>query len=385
MTGPVGAGEWRRRLVWPMAVVLFGIGAYALLHHQRSGLVDFVVPRTAAIRALAHEPLYRADDGHYQYKYLPAFALVMVPFTWPPQPVAEAMWFALTIAMTWALVRLSIRALPDRRKSLQALVWLTLLLNGKFLVKEIGFGQFNLPLGLCLIGAVVAAQRGRPAWAGALVGAGVFIKPYALVLAPWLLVTQGVRSIAALSGVVAAGLLLPMVSYGWAGNLTLLREWYRTVTETTEPNLLVFENVSFASMWAKWIGPQAIAARLALATSAAAFLAGFGLLRRRRTVGEPAYLECAFFFVLIPLLSPQGWDYVLVLAMPAYMLLVDRWADSPVGWRAVAAAGFALTSFAIYDVFGRTLYFFLMGWGAQTIGAILIAAALVRLRWRALA
>lgn len=385
VTGRHGKREVSRRLVWPLAVLLFGIGAYALLLHQRSGLVDFVVPRTAAFRALAHEPLYRVDDGHYQYKYLPAFALVMIPFTWPPHRVAEATWFALTIGMTWAFVRLSIRALPDRRKSVQALVWLTLLLNGKFLVKELAFGQFNLPLGLLLMGAVIAAQRGRPAWAGALVGAGVFIKPYALVLAPWLLVTQGARSMAALAGVVAAGLLLPVVSYGWSGNLALLRDWYRTVTETTAPNLLVLENVSFASMWAKWIGQEAIAARLALATSAVAFLAGFALLLRRRHVGEASYLECAFFFVLIPLLSPQGWDYVLLLAMPAYMLLVDRWADSPIAWRAVAVAGFVLTSFAIYDVFGRTLYFFLMELGAQSVGAILIAAALMRMRWRALA
>jgi hypothetical protein len=368
--------------MWPLVVIVFSVFAYALLLHQRAGLVDFAVPRTAAFRALAHEQLYRPDDGHFQYKYLPAFALVMIPFTWPSKEVAEATWFALTIAMTWALVRLSIRALPDRRASVKALVWLTLLLNGKFLVKELAFGQFNLPLGLLLIGAVIAAQRRQPFLAGALVGAGVFIKPYALVLAPWLVVTQGTRSLAAMAGVLGAGLLLPAVTYGWSGNIALLRDWYRTVTETTAPNLMVFENVSFASMWAKWIGQGAAAARLALATAAAAFITGFALLIRRRRAGEPNYLECAYFFVLIPLLSPQGWDYVLLLAMPAYVLLVDRWADSSVAWRAVAATGFALTSFTIYDVFGRTLYFFLMSWGAQTIGAMLIGAALIRMRWR---
>ena len=41
-------------------------------------------------------------------------------------------------------------------------------------------------------------------------------------------------------------LLAPVVVYGWSGNLGLLREWYRTVTETTTPNLLVGENISFA-------------------------------------------------------------------------------------------------------------------------------------------
>jgi hypothetical protein len=372
--------------VWPLVVAIFAVCAYALLLYKREeGLVDFVVPRTAAARALAHEPLYRAEDGHYQYKYLPAFAFVMIPFTWPPEEAAEAMWFALTIAMTWALVRLSLRALPDRRLSEQRLVWLTLLLNGKFLVKELAFGQFNLPLALLLVGALIAAQRKRASLAGALAGAAVFVKPYALVLAPWLVVTQGPRALAGLAAAGIAGLAVPITTYGWDGNVALLHDWYEHVTATTAPNLLVFENISFASMWAKWIGPGSAASRLAVATSALAFVAGFALLWRRRAVREPAYLECAFFFLLIPLLSPQGWDYVLVVAMPAYMLIVDRWRDSPALWRAVALAGCILTSFAIYDVFGRALYFKLMGWGAQSVGALLLGAALMRMRWRGVA
>ena len=60
---------------------------------------------------------------------------------------------------------------------------------------------------------------------------------------------------------------------------------------------------------------------------------------RRRQVAEPNYLEAAYFFVLIPLLSPQGWDYVLLIGLPAYMCLVDRWRDLSPGWRAVALDG----------------------------------------------
>jgi hypothetical protein len=38
---------------------------------------------------------------------------------------------------------------------------------------------------------------------------------------------------------IAAGLLLPALAYGWTGNLDQLRVWYRTVTDTNAPNLLV--------------------------------------------------------------------------------------------------------------------------------------------------
>jgi Glycosyltransferase family 87 len=268
---------------------------------------------------------------------------------------------------------------------MQPLVWLTLLLNGKFLIKELAFGQFNLPLALLLIGAVIAAQRQRPALAGLFVGIGVFVKPYALVLLPWLVWTQGWPALAAFGGVVAGGLALPASVYGWNGNLALLHEWYRTVTDTTAPNLLVGENISFATMWSKWLGPGAAASALAAATASAALgLGGLVLLKRRR-VPAPDYLDCAFFFVLIPLLSPQGWDYVLLLALPAYMCLVDRWSDSSAAWRAVAMAGFVLTSFTIYDLLRRDLYFHLLALSGESVGAILLAVCVARLRWRALA
>ena len=38
---------------------------------------------------------------------------------------------------------------------------------------------------------------------------------------------------------------------------------------------------------------------------------------------------------VVPLLSPQGWDYVLILATPALAIVLDRWAETPRAWRAV--------------------------------------------------
>ena len=289
------------------------------------------------------------------------------------------------VAMAWAFVRLSLAALPDRRRSAQPLVWLTLLLTGKFLVRELAMGQFNLPLALLLLGAVIAAQRGERFSAGAFVGAGVFVKPYALVLVPWLAWTLGWRPFVAFGLVLAGGLLLPAATYGWNGNLTLLHEWYRTVTETTAPNLLTPENISFASMWAKWIGPGPAAEGLALASAVGAVVAGLFVMSRRQHVAEPNYLEGAYFLTLVPLLSPQGWDYVLVLALPAYMCLVDRWRDLSPAWRAAALVGFFLTSFTIFDLLRRPLYTLLMQSAAVSLGAVLVAACLVHLRWRAVA
>jgi hypothetical protein len=374
-----------RLFVGPVVFVLIVVGLYLLVRSKRAELVDFRVPRTAAMRFLAHEPLYRPEDGHYQYKYLPAFALAMVPFTWMPKEAAELTWFALTVAMTWALLRLSLAVLPDRRLAATTLVWLTLLLNGKFLVKELAFGQFNLPVALLSLCAVVAAQHGWVMAAGALVAAGVFVKPYALVLVPWLAWRLGWRPFVPFGLVLASGLALPAAFYGWYGNLTLLYEWYRGVIQTTGPNLMAFENISFASGWAKWITPGPTAAVIALASALASVAAGTVLMSWSRRVPDPHYLDVAYFLLLVPLLSPQGWDYVLVIALPAYMCLVDRWRELAPNWRAVALTGFFFTSFTIFDLLGRRLYTHLMQLAVVTIGAVLIAICLIHLRSRALA
>jgi len=372
-------------IVHAVLFVLVVASAYGLVRLKRAELVDFAVPRTAAVRFLAHEPLYRPNDGHYQYKYLPAFAQLMVPFTWVSKTAGEVVWFALTAAMAAAFVRLSLIALPDRRLSSKVLVWLTVLLTGKFFVKELAFGQFNLPVGLLMLGAVIAMQRGRGLTAGAAIAAGVFVKPYTLVLVPWLARTCGWRPFAPFTLVMAAGLILPAFAYGWDGNVTLLHEWYRTVTDTTGPNLLGADNISFASMWAKWIGPGPLAGALALGSAVTAMAGGGAVMLWRRQVAEPNYLEVAYFCVLIPLLSPQGWDYVLLLGLPGYMVLVDRWRDLSTGWRTVALTGFFLTSFMIFDLLRRTLYLRLVELAAVSVGAVLIAACLIHLRWKAVA
>ena len=373
----------RLGLLWrPLIFVLIVVSLYGILRSQRSGLVDFPVPRLAAERFLAHESLYVPEDGHYQYKYFPAFALLMVPFTWMPKQAGEVVWFTLTVAMAWLLLHVSVAALPDRRRAARTLFWLALLLTTKFLVKELGFGNFNLPLALLLVGAVIAAQRGSVMTAGALVAAAVFVKPYALVLVPWIAWRLGWRALIVFGLVLAGGLVLPAAFYGWQGNVTLLKSWYAVVTETTAPNLMSAENISFASMWAKWIGPRPAAAALALATTIVALAAGLVLMWRSRNVREPYYLEVGYFLVLVPLISPQGWDYVLLIATPAYVLLLDRWRDLSPAWRVAALVGIMLTSFTVFDILRRPLYTFLMHWAAASVGAILIAICLIRLRSR---
>jgi hypothetical protein len=370
--------------LWPVVIGLLALLFYIGVRHKRD-LVDFKVYETAASRALRAEPLYRAEDGHWQFKYLPAFALLMAPFAKMPPEVADLIWFALSVALLVVFLRVSARELPDTRLTESGLMWLTVLLLGKCFVKELILGQTNLLLGVILMGALITARRKQPAMAGSLVGLAVFIKPYALILVPWLALVLGIPALASFAVVLAAGLALPIVIYGWRGNLDIVASWYRTVTDTTAPNLLFPENISIGTMWAKWIGPTCTARALAVATSAAAAaMAGLAGVWRRR-VRQPDYLEFGLLLLLVPLISPQGWDYVLLLGAPVVMCLIDRWPRMPMAWRLAAGAAMAIMGFTIFDLLGRTLYGHLMKLSIITVAAMLCAACGLYLRGRALA
>jgi hypothetical protein len=374
----------RRPLLAILIVLLIAAAGYATARVRRD-FWDFEVYRQAGARALAAEPLYRASDGHYQFKYWPAFALAMAPFAVIHPEAGKVVWYALSIALVALFIRRSIDALPARRSSRSFLAWWTILLTGKFVVKELVNGQTNALLGVLVVLALVAVQTNRRVTAGVLIGMAAFVKPYALLLLPWLAAAEGLTAAVATLAVLVAGWLLPAAVYGWQGNLTLLVQWYQTVVGTTPANLLLAENISIATMWAKWVGPGSAASALAAVTVAACLAAAVVAWRARRRVGAPAFLEAAYLLLLIPLISPQGWDYVLLLGIPAFVSVVDRFRGSPPLWQAVTVVGFALTSFTIYDLLGRSLYLSLMAASVVTVGALLIAASLIRLRLTAAA
>jgi hypothetical protein len=368
-------------LLLPLIVAAMAITAFQV--RVRHEMVDFGVYRQAATRLTQAQPLYQATDGHYQFKYLPAFAILAVPFTWVDEETAKLMWFALSIGALVLLLRLAVRFVPERRRGVGLLATLTFIFMVKFYAHELILGQSNLLFAVLVVAAIGALQVDADATAGALIGAAVCIKPYGLLFAPWLAVqarTDNRRAIVAFATVCFVALIAPAAVYGFKGNFQVLADWWRTVSESTAPNLTGADNVSFAAMWAKWIGQGSAARLLAGLSSAAALAAVIDAWWRRQDSGDPLYLEAAALLLLIPLLSPQGWDYVLLLATPAVALIFDRLPELPRGWKAAAWAAIGVMGLTMFDLLGRTMYGRLMSWSVITLAAIGVLICLSKLR-----
>jgi hypothetical protein len=123
----------------------------------------------------------------------------------------------------------------------------------------------------------------------------------------------------------------------------------------------------------------AAVASVVLLVVAAVVVAARGALR------SPDTLDASFLLLLIPLLSPQGWDYVFLIGTPAVMLLINYLSALPGGLRyatIVAIAGIALS---IFDLMGREAYTRFMQLSVITLLVIVQIAALASLRFRRIA
>jgi len=365
--------------------LLLGLAAWVFVYKAAPRMPDFEVYWRAAARAAQAQALYRPDDGHFQFKYLPAFAVLAMPIGVAPLPLAKLIWFAVSVALLVLLLQMSSRLPPSPRRTRGWMIAILVVVFGKFYAHELVLGQVNLLFAVVATGALLSMRAGREAAAGTLVAAAIVIKPYAVLFLPWLLARGRIASIATASAGLLFALLLPIVRYGVDGNLLLHREWWRTVTETTAPNLAVYDNVSLAAMSFRMVGPGELSATLAYAAAALLLAIAGVVFVLRRGVDRPELLEGGLLLTLMPLLSPQGWDYVFLIATPAVALVVNDEDRLPQPMRAATLVALAAIGLIVFDLVGRTAYYALMRLSFVSYCFFIVIAAMVTLRVRKIA
>lgn len=362
--------------------MLFAAALYVTRAHD--AMQDFDVYHAAATRVLHGESPYQ-DAGVRPFTYLPAMAIAMLPFALFELDAARFIWFTVSVGLLTAFVRWAVHGLPERRHSDERLQWLAAGLMLPFYAHELATGQANVLFGTLLVGSLLAAQVELPRVAGVLLGIAIFVKPYALLLLPWLAFAHGRGAAAATTMVIAAGLILPALLFGWTGNIEMLVSWFRTINDSPLGPSRVAESVSIGAMWVKWLGLNRVAIFLAVLSTTAILGLVTTVWVHRRTVFDPDYLEFALILLLIPLLSARGSEYFLLLATPAVICLLDRWGEVSTRWRVVTGVALAAMSLGAVDLFGTGFRSFVTGSALMTVAALCVVVASAHLRWKALA
>jgi hypothetical protein len=372
----------KRALPWIGIGLLAVVAVLVFARRSHREMPDFEVYRAAGVRATVAEPLYRAADEHWQFKYLPAFALAMVPLAQLPPVAARGVWFFLSVGLVVLLVSRAFVLLPDRRARAGFLVSLTVVAMGKFYGRELGLGQSNTLMAVLVLLALDCRYRGREPAAGTLLAAATIVKPYAVIFLPYLAARRRWAAVAGYGAVALAALFLPALQYGWSGNLDQLHGWWTVVTTSTTPNLSGQDNVSIAGMYAAWMGVGPATGWLSLASGLVLAAACAWAVWKGSSLASPDYLDTALLLFVIPLLSPQGWDYVLLVATPAVMLLLDRNGELHRAARWLLFTSLAVVGLTFYDVLGREAFRAVMMSRAITVAALFQVALLIHLRGR---
>jgi Glycosyltransferase family 87 len=358
----------------------------------RGDMVDFRVNYQAGERLRAGENLYRTEDGHFMFKYLPFSALLYLPLSFLPLEVAKAIWYGALVASAVAMFYLSNRIALGAEKSRRATWVLPPLILAKFCFREMKLGQINLIVMLVLLFMVrtLIASRRTPGWrqrlrAGWLWGLGTSLKPYGSIFLPYLLVGKEWMALASGVAAIFISLLIPALFYGWAGNLLVLRDWAATLSQSTPTLFTSNDNISIIACLMKWTGNLRLSMTLTAALVGLLAVLMLAMIFIGKKVEEPVGLESALLLTLIPLISPLGWDYTLLMSVLAVTFIVKHFFDYPPWLRVVLVLNFCVISLSIYDVIGGNLYGAFMSHSILTINFLLIVGLIAHLRFRRLA
>ena len=360
--------------------LLFFLSIYLI--RIRGDMVDFQVNYQAGGRLLAGESLYRTDDGHFMFKYLPFSSLLYAPLSLLPLELAKGFWYFALVVCSIGIFYMSHKMASANRQVTTAMIVFPPLILAKFCFREMKLGQINLIVTLIFLFMVWSMISKRAARSGILWGLATSLKPYGLMFLPYFVVKKQWTALASGVAFIFLALILPSVFYGFDGNLAMLREWATTLSQSTPGLLTSHDNVSIVAFLSKWTQNATFSSWLGAVMVAALAALVLILIRKGKNLKEPTALEYGLLLTLIPLVSPLGWDYQLLMSVLAITILVYHYFDYSRPWRILLVINFGIISLSVYDVMGRGLYQSFMAWSVLTLSFLILVGYLAYLRFR---
>jgi len=382
-------GFWRmaprNRRVMGVLLLIFAAVAVYLLGIRRD-MTDFGVCYRAGGRVLSGETPYRETDGHLQFKYAPAAALFYAPFSALPRETAKVLWFLVMGACLAGVLRITSRWAAGRGESTRRPLFWTVAVMLKCLGREFELGQVNLLILLLMVLAVREGSAGRERTAGLFWGLSLLFKPYAVIFLPYLILKKKWTAAAAGAAVLGLGLLIPVLRYGFEGNGVVLGEWARSLGSSTPGLLQVGDNASLYAFVVKTFGltstAQAIVGGGLCAVVLGVLVLAMILQGKKEKIAGAEVAEASVLMMLIPMLSPLGWNYNYLYGLPAVLILLTAWPRFNRIERAVLIVNFILIGGTLREVLGEAVFRFYTGHALVVPGFLVIFGMLYIARRR---
>lgn len=378
--------NWNTVLAAFMIIVVFLL---LFFFRVKNDMIDFGVNYEAGKRLRFGETPYRVEDGHYMFKYLPSSALLYLPLSYLPIEIAKGIWYFIIIICSLTLIRLSFLLIPSSTKKSYWLMVIPPLILIKYFLRELDLGQINtlvtmtlLTMVWCLDQQTYSHSNKENIYAGLLWGLAVALKPYALIFFPYLLLKGKWKSLISGASVLGVAMLTPALYYGMKGNFIVLDEWISTLSQSTPTLLKTWDNISIIAFFNKWTDDLKLSLILTAVSLATLGILVLILMIQGKRQNKSVVLECSVILLLIPLASPLGWDYNLLMSILGIMIILQYYPVYTKIWRIVLLCDFLIIFFSVYDIIGKDLYSTFMSLSLTTLNFLLLIGYLSFLRFK---
>lgn len=324
-----------------LAVVI----AYCLLCAVKGG--DFDVFLDAAQKMASHQNIYRPPFiKGLQYYYSPFFALLLIPFSYLPFAIPEFAWLLLSTFLlyrTWVLTSRYFNLTVLNQKQLNWWIFLTLFLAIRFLLYNYSMIQMTIFLMWATLESLALFEKRQFITGGLLLGFACTTKLLPILFLPYLLYRGYVKGF--LSTVFFFGLFLfiPALFLGNKFNTFLLQEWWVVINPANKENSLesdlgthslvslipvylteTHNKIDLKRNFIDLTPAQAVLItniiRLVFALATLFFLRSLPF--KRNTDKLQTIWECAYLFLITPLLFPHQQKYAFLYILPAIIYLL---------------------------------------------------------------
>jgi hypothetical protein len=281
-----------------------------------------------------------------KYAYGPAFAVMLIPLTWLPDPIAFFVFFFVQfLLLLRAFTIISLMLPVDKLDERQKIWWwtLTILCSIRFILHNVEFGQVTILIFYLAIEGIYQIFYGNKLAGSLLLGLAIHIKIMPVVFIPYLLWRKQI--LPATLCIVFFGLfwLIPLAFGNSTFTHQLFTDWCNTINPLAEnlnqhqertgyqiqglQGLLSayllnssFENVDFK--FNLMIVSQPVfrlileASRLFFVLFTLYFLNGSFF--RPYTKGFKGFWQLSYLFLVVPIIFPQQQKYSLLLMAPFF-------------------------------------------------------------------
>jgi hypothetical protein len=350
----------------------------------KKDMTDFGVCYQGGERIIKGETLYRVSDGHLQYKYSPASAVFFSLFTLFPYELAKYIWYLSELVFLFLSLIISYDILPSKQKKKGLVLVFSFLVLLKFFGREIELGQVNIFIFFLLILMIKASLKKNDVKAGLFLGFSLIFKPYGLVFLPYFFLKKRFKLVASGLGTVLIGLILPAIFYGLSGNITVLKAWQKSLSQSTPGLIDHYDNASIFSFFLKIVPDESrelafifiICSGLLIAFS---FL-WMMIIGKRENLDRPEVLEYSFLFVLIPLFSPLAWYYNYLYSILTIVFLINYADKFSKALKYVLIANLIIIGGSLREVLRKDAFRFYTGYSLVVISYLIVLFHLFYLR-----